>query len=65
MPDTRPLATREEVAKYLKVPSPTLDQWAYRGIGPRYVRVGRHARYRWSDVDQWLERCEAGGGDAA
>lgn len=64
MPDSRPLATRQEVAEYIRIPSTTLDQWAYRGVGPRYHKVGRHARYRWSDVEQWLER-RAGGGDAA
>lgn len=55
MLDTQPLATRKEVAEYLGVPPTTLDQWASRGSGPRYHRVGRHARYRWSDVDKWLE----------
>lgn len=56
--EERPLATRTEVAAHLKVPPATLEQWAYRGLGPRYVRVGRHARYRWADVDAWLREQE-------
>lgn len=63
MPDMQALATRKEVAEYLGVPAATLDQWASRGVGPRYHRVGKHARYRWSDVDKWLE-LQAGGGGA-
>lgn len=55
MRDSRPLATRQEVADYLGVPAQTLDAWAYRGKGPRYIRVGKHSRYRWSDVESWLD----------
>jgi excisionase family DNA binding protein len=57
----RQLASRDAVAEYLGVPRKTLDQWAYRGTGPRFVRVGKHVRYRWSDVEQWLESQESGG----
>lgn len=58
---TRALASRAEVAEYLGVPPTTLTQWAHKGTGPAYVRVGRHARYRWSDVEKWLEQQPAGG----
>lgn len=50
----QPLASRQEVADYLKVPVQTLTAWASRGTGPKYHRVGVHARYQWADVDQWL-----------
>lgn len=53
--DARPLATRTEVAEHLRVPVATLEQWAHRGSGPRYVRIGRHARYRWPDVEAWVD----------
>lgn len=53
--DRRPLATSADVAEYLGVPVRTLDVWAYKGIGPRYSRVGRHRRYRWPDLDRWLD----------
>lgn len=55
-PKTRTsLGTSAEVAEYLGVPEHTLAQWRYRGSGPRYIRVGRHVRYRWPDVDRWLD----------
>jgi excisionase family DNA binding protein len=50
-------------AEYLGVPPATLDQWAYRGIGPAFSKVGRHRRYRHADVTAWLDtnrRCGVG-----
>lgn len=55
-PNRQALVTRAEVAAYLRVPPKTLSMWAYRGTGPKYVVVGRHARYAWNDVDEWLEK---------
>lgn len=60
--ENRPLASRPQVAEFLGIPVGTLDQWAHKGVGPRYALVGRHARYRWSDVEQWLDDQEARGG---
>jgi predicted DNA-binding transcriptional regulator AlpA len=50
------LATTEQVAAYLgdDFPAKTLAEWRSRGIGPRYLKVGRHVRYRWADVETWL-----------
>lgn len=56
MGDARNLATVSEVAAHLGVPVPTLYQWRYKGTGPRGLRVGRHVRYRWSDVEKWLDK---------
>ena len=50
-----PLAAPAEVAAYLGVPVKTLYQWKYRGIGPSVHKVGRHLRYRWREVDAWLD----------
>lgn len=50
----RPLATSAEVAAYLNVPVRTLSQWAHKGTGPRYSKVGRHRRYRWQDVEEFV-----------
>lgn len=52
----RALATREEVAEYLQLNVNTLAKWASEGTGPRYSRVGRHTRYRWADVERWLDQ---------
>jgi excisionase family DNA binding protein len=56
-----PLASTEQVAEHLGVPVKTLYQWRWLGVGPRGVRVGRHLRYRWSDVDRWLDEQAAAG----
>jgi excisionase family DNA binding protein len=50
------LATTTEVADYLQIPPHTLDQWRSQGKGPHYMKVGRHVRYRWTDVDAWLRK---------
>lgn len=60
----RPLGSVEEVSKYLGIPVATLYVWRHRGTGPRASKVGRHLRYRWSDVERWLDE-QAGGGAAA
>jgi len=49
------LLTVQDLAAYLGVPVTTLYQWRYRGEGPRGFRVGRHIRYQWSDVAEWIE----------
>ena len=49
------LLTPDDVAELLGVPRATLYSWRYRGAGPPAIRVGRHLRYRWSDLDQWLD----------
>lgn len=54
--ERQPLATSAEVAEYLNVPVRTLTQWAHKRTGPKYSKVGRHRRYRWADVEAWLEQ---------
>jgi excisionase family DNA binding protein len=58
------LLTPTEVAELLDVPANTLPMWRYRGGGPRFVKVGRHVRYRPEDVDAWLDAHTRGGADA-
>lgn len=47
------LATRAEVAAYFQVPVATVTMWAHKNTGPQYRLIGRHARYRWADVEAW------------
>ncbi|MPZ71126.1 MAG: helix-turn-helix domain-containing protein [Actinobacteria bacterium] len=49
------LLTVQELAEYLAVPVATIYQWRYRREGPPGFRVGRHVRYRRSDVEDWIE----------
>jgi predicted site-specific integrase-resolvase len=48
---TGQLATLAEVAAFLQVPAKTLHRWRSIGEGPRALKVGRHLRYRWRDVE--------------
>ncbi|MDG4770674.1 helix-turn-helix domain-containing protein [Solwaraspora sp. WMMD792] len=52
--ERRAMASSAELAAYLNVSRRTVETWAVRGTGPRYARIGRHRRYRWADVDEWL-----------
>jgi predicted DNA-binding transcriptional regulator AlpA len=49
------LATLAEVADFLRVPPKTLHRWRSLGQGPPALKVGRHLRYRWAEVEAWLE----------
>lgn len=49
-----PLATTAEVAEYLRVKPNTLDHWASNGKGPIYIKFEGTRRYRWSDVEAYL-----------
>ncbi|QQM46956.1 helix-turn-helix domain-containing protein [Streptomyces liliifuscus] len=43
------------MAEFCGVPLGTVYQWSSRGGGPKLIKVGRHLRARWSDVEQWLD----------
>lgn len=45
---------RDEVAAVLGVSRRTLEDWARRGTGPTFRRVGREALYLRSDVEAWF-----------
>lgn len=51
---TERMISPKELAALLQVPLQTIYQWRYRGGGPRGYRVGRHVRFRMSDVEAWL-----------
>jgi hypothetical protein len=55
------LMDSNELSELIVVPPRTLDSWAYRGIGPAYVRVGKYRRYRVEDVERWLADNVRGG----
>ena len=55
MDDHERLLTAEELADFLDLPIKTLYAWRYRGEGPVGFRVGKHIRYRWTDVEAWIQ----------
>lgn len=50
------LAEPKSVAEYMGTSPQNLAQMRYRGTGPNFVKLGHRAiRYRWSDVEAWIE----------
>ncbi|HLN05729.1 MAG TPA: helix-turn-helix domain-containing protein [Acidimicrobiales bacterium] len=50
------LLSTEELAELLGVPVATIYRWRhYGGPGPTAIRVGKHLRWRESDVDEWID----------
>ena len=44
----------EGLADFLGLPVGTIYGWRYRGEGPPGYKIGRHVRYRRTDVEKWL-----------
>ena len=44
-----------EAAERLGVERSTLDNWRWKGGGPRYLKVGGRVRYRLADLADWLD----------
>jgi predicted site-specific integrase-resolvase len=59
------LRTREEAADFLRVTPQTLAHWASTGrVNLPYVKVGKFARYRQSDLEAFVNANVAGGSDS-
>jgi excisionase family DNA binding protein len=50
------LLTAEQVAERLSVPTSWVRSNTRTGAIP-HVPLGKYKRYRWSDVEAWLETC--------
>lgn len=63
--DRHPLVDAKEVSEYLGKTVQALAVWRMKGLGPRFLKLENGSvRYRWSDVDEWLDAQETGGGAA-
>lgn len=49
------LLTPAELAEYLALPISTIYRWNYHDKGPRRCKIGKHVRYRMTDVQRWLD----------
>ena len=45
--------TAEALAERLDVPVLTVKYWLRTGYGPQSIKVGRHRRYRLTEVEAW------------
>lgn len=43
--------TRDEVAQRLRLTRGPVADWAHEGEGPPFIKVGKHVRYRLSDLE--------------
>lgn len=58
------LYSPDELAARFGVPIKTVYAWNHKGTGPRFLKIGRHVRYRPEDVEAWLDRHQVGGAAA-
>lgn len=49
------LLTSQEAADYFKHSRRTLEKWRLQGIGPTFIKTGRLVRYRFRDIQAWIE----------
>lgn len=55
------LLSTEQLSEYLNVPTATIRDWCYKRKIP-FVKVGRHVRFRPSDVEKWLSERKVSNG---
>ena len=51
--DTAPNLSPQALADRYDLPIETIYGWNKTRTGPRYLKVGRHVRYRLADVIAW------------
>ena len=49
------LMSVEDLSTVLQVPTATIYAWRYKGVGPTGLRIGKHLRFRPSDVQAWIQ----------
>jgi predicted DNA-binding transcriptional regulator AlpA len=54
------LWTQKDLAAYLSKSTKWCERARWEGTGPKFVKLGRHVRYRVSDVLAWIEEQERG-----
>jgi excisionase family DNA binding protein len=57
--------TPDQVAERYQVSEATLKEWRYKGVGPRYMRLGRHVRYPATSLEEWERQREQEAGARA
>ncbi|MCW5599422.1 MAG: helix-turn-helix domain-containing protein [Nitrosomonas sp.] len=52
------LMTQQDLADYLKKSEAWCEHARWNGTGPKFLKLGRHVRYRAEDVQDWLNAAE-------
>ena len=50
-----PLLDEDEASRELGVKSQTMSAWRYRGVGPRYIKVGKLVKYTPSFLREYIQ----------
>ncbi len=49
------LMNEDQAAQVLTVGTKTLQSWRVRGVGPRFIRIGRLVRYTMEELMRYIE----------
>jgi predicted DNA-binding transcriptional regulator AlpA len=49
------LLTQIDLAEYLSKSTAWCERARWSGTGPKYIKLGRHVRYKAADVLEWIE----------
>lgn len=52
---TAQLLTEAQAADFLNISVRSLQSWRVRGGGPAYLKLGRSVRYRYRELQTWLD----------
>jgi excisionase family DNA binding protein len=55
------LKNKAYAAKFLGVSVAKIDRWVMSGAGPRFVKIGRHVRFRPEDLVDFINKNVHGG----
>lgn len=50
-----PLVSMQDLADTFGVPLLTVRRWRKYGKGPKGYRIGKHVKFRMSEVEAWLQ----------
>ena len=56
LPPPSPLGNESQAADYINSNPRTMERWRHTGDGPPFIKVGRLVRYRFADLDRWLDQ---------
>jgi excisionase family DNA binding protein len=53
---TDELMSPTDLSEWLGIPVTTIYNWRYASNGPPGFKIGKHVRYRRSEVEKWFEQ---------